>query len=194
MMPAAGDTIRFGHAAVTTGRRFLLRSHGQRSGRADPAQKGPIGDFGNGDAKNMCLRDISVFISILVFSASLLSARGVKAVEPEPITPKEGAMPVKPTTPGPVTPQEGKAMAAQRKDMVLIDVRSPEEYAEVHYPGALNIPVNQLEARISEVPAGEPVMVYCARGVRAQHAYKILKEKRPDIKELYFIKGKTLFD
>ena len=140
----------------------------------------------------MCLRDISVFLSILVFSVALLSARGVKAVEPEPITPKERAMPI--TTPGPVTPQEGKTMAAQRKDLVLVDVRSPEEYAEVHYPGALNIPVNQLEARISEVPAGEPVLVYCARGVRAQHAYKILKEKRPDIKELYFIKGKTLFD
>ena len=96
--------------------------------------------------------------------------------------------------PGPVTPREGKNMAEQRKDLVLIDVRGPDEYAEAHYPGALNIPVNQLEARISEAPTGEPVLLYCARGARAQRAYKILKKKRPDIKELYFIKGETLFD
>lgn len=58
----------------------------------------------------------------------------------------------------------------------VIDVRSPEEYAEGHVPNAINIPVSELSARLAEVDklvAGDktrPVVVYCAAGGRAAKA------------------------
>jgi rhodanese-related sulfurtransferase len=122
------------------------------------------------------LRDISVFLSAFVLVAALLLARNVMAVEP-----------------GPVTPEQGKAMVQEKKDLVILDVRNPSEYVVVHYPNALNIPVNELEKRISEVPAGKPVLVHCALGKRAKRGYDLLKEKRPDIKELYVIDGQVIF-
>ncbi len=47
------------------------------------------------------------------------------------------------------------------KDVVLLDVRPPEEYAEGHLPGALNIPFDYLEARLSELPEGIEIVAYC---------------------------------
>jgi rhodanese-related sulfurtransferase len=123
----------------------------------------------------MRLRNISVFL--LVLAVALLSAQGVMAIEP-----------------GHITPEEGKALIQQGGDLTVIDVRNPNEYVTAHYPDALNIPVNELETRLSEVPADKPVLVHCALGKRSERAYFILKEKRPDIKELYHVDGAPIFD
>ena len=58
---------------------------------------------------------------------------------------------------------------------VVLDVRTPEEVAAGAYPGALTIPVQQLAARIKEVPTGKPVVVYCAAGARAGTAAEMLR-------------------
>lgn len=58
---------------------------------------------------------------------------------------------------------------------VVLDVRGPDEVAGGAYPGALNIPVQALAQRVDEVPRGKPVVVYCAAGVRAAAAARILK-------------------
>lgn len=58
----------------------------------------------------------------------------------------------------------------------IIDVRSPDEFADGAYPGARNIPVNALPNRFSEVgPKDKPVVVYCASGGRSAVAQQILK-------------------
>lgn len=46
-------------------------------------------------------------------------------------------------------------------DTVVLDVRPAEEYEAGHFPGAVSIPLNELEQRHSELPAGRPVVVYC---------------------------------
>ncbi len=51
---------------------------------------------------------------------------------------------------------------------VVIDVRTPEEYAAGHIPGALNIPFDQVAQRISEVDAPHGVALYCMVGPRAR--------------------------
>jgi phage shock protein E len=51
---------------------------------------------------------------------------------------------------------------------VVIDVRTPEEYAAGHIPGALNIPFDQVAQRISEVEAPHGVALYCMVGPRAR--------------------------
>lgn len=48
----------------------------------------------------------------------------------------------------------------------MVDVRSSVEFDTGHVPGAINIPLQDLRARITEVPAGQPVVTYCAVGQR----------------------------
>lgn len=59
---------------------------------------------------------------------------------------------------------------------VIIDVRSPEEYAQGHIPGAINIPVEEIEAVTSKVPDKSTALyTYCLRGSRSRNAVKALK-------------------
>lgn len=59
---------------------------------------------------------------------------------------------------------------------VLLDVRTPDEFAERHIPGALNIPVHELPARLSELEANAlPVVVHCRSGARSAAAAQLLR-------------------
>ena len=57
---------------------------------------------------------------------------------------------------------------------VLLDVRTPEEYAAGHVAGFINIPVDELRARMGELPVGARVYVMCHSGVRSYLACRIL--------------------
>ena len=54
------------------------------------------------------------------------------------------------------------------KAPVVIDVRTPAEYATGHVPGAINIPYDQVAERIAEVDAPYGVALYCMVGPRAR--------------------------
>lgn len=58
----------------------------------------------------------------------------------------------------------------------LLDVRTPAEYAGGHIEGAVNVPVDQVAARLSEIPRDRPVVVYCLSGGRSAHAASTLRE------------------
>ena len=51
-------------------------------------------------------------------------------------------------------------------EVTLVDVRTPDEYALGYISGAVNIPVDDLRARMSEIPADKPVLLYCGVGLR----------------------------
>ncbi len=93
---------------------------------------------------------------------------------------------------GPLSPEQGKIMAEQQKDIFILDVRNPNEYAAAHYAGAINIPVAELKDRLGEVPTDKMILIHCAKGRRAERAYNLVKENRPDSR-VCFIKGETLF-
>jgi rhodanese-related sulfurtransferase len=57
---------------------------------------------------------------------------------------------------------------------LLIDVRTPGEYAAGHIAGSVNIPVEELAGRLDEVPQGTPIVVYCRSGNRSATASRIL--------------------
>jgi len=50
---------------------------------------------------------------------------------------------------------------------LLLDVRTPGEFADGHVQGALNVPVQVLESRIAELDPARPVVVYCRSGNRS---------------------------
>lgn len=59
---------------------------------------------------------------------------------------------------------------------VIVDVRSPEEFAGGSYPGAKNIPVQVIGSRLSEIPKDKPVVVFCRSGARSSAAAATLKQ------------------
>lgn len=59
-------------------------------------------------------------------------------------------------------------------DHLLVDVRTPEEFASGHIPGAINISVQSLPDRLDEIPEDQTLVVYCRSGNRSATATVIL--------------------
>lgn len=71
-------------------------------------------------------------------------------------------------------------------EVTVLDVRPESEYREGHIAGALNVPVEELEKKLEELPADREVVAYC-RGpfcVFADDAVALLREKGYDAKRL----------
>ena len=63
----------------------------------------------------------------------------------------------------------GESLAARLEDpsVLVLDVREPDEVATWAFPGALNVPLDELEERLAELPDDREVVVVCAVGARA---------------------------
>jgi rhodanese-related sulfurtransferase len=59
---------------------------------------------------------------------------------------------------------------------VLLDVRTPEEFAAASIPGALNIPIDELRRRLNEIPREREIVAYCQVGQRGYLATRILRQ------------------
>ncbi len=60
---------------------------------------------------------------------------------------------------------------------IIVDVRTPQEYNDGHVTGSLNIPVNQVEARVSMLKKKEKTIILCCKsGGRAGQAKGILEK------------------
>lgn len=66
----------------------------------------------------------------------------------------------------------------------LVDVRTAEEYEEGHIDGAINVPVDEIDQRMSAIPSDEPVVVYCGSGRRAARARATLEAQDYDVHSL----------
>jgi rhodanese-related sulfurtransferase len=62
------------------------------------------------------------------------------------------------------------------RTLVVLDVRTPEEFAAGHVPGAINIPHTELAARVAELDDARDsdIVVYCRTGRRAEEALGVL--------------------
>jgi rhodanese-related sulfurtransferase len=67
---------------------------------------------------------------------------------------------------------------------LLIDVRSASEFATGHIPGALHIPLEQVESRVDDLDANLPIILICKSGQRARMAALRLEPCRPQAKVL----------
>ncbi|WP_047986456.1 sulfurtransferase TusA family protein [Ornithinibacillus californiensis] len=63
------------------------------------------------------------------------------------------------------------------ESITILDVREPAEYAFGHIPGAINIPLGELEERFNEVDKENDLHVICRTGNRSDLAAQILTEK-----------------
>jgi len=78
--------------------------------------------------------------------------------------------------PPPVTPQQVHELQVKKDpSLLVIDVRSAEEYAAGHVPGAVNIPHDQVASRLAEIPKDKEVVLYCRSGRRSGLAAETLE-------------------
>jgi rhodanese-related sulfurtransferase len=77
-------------------------------------------------------------------------------------------------------------------DRLLIDVRSPEEYADGHIPGAINMPHENINGYLSKLEQhkNKPIIIYCRSGRRAKLAMKVLQEH--DFTDVMHLEGDIL--
>ena len=77
-----------------------------------------------------------------------------------------------------ITAEEAKAKMDSDDSIILVDVRTPEEYREGHIPGAILLPVSDIEAKAeSELPdKSAAYIVYCRSGSRSAAAASQLVE------------------
>lgn len=79
-----------------------------------------------------------------------------------------------------ISPGDALKRIESSADVVLLDVRTPEEYAEVHIQDALLLPVQEIsQDTLSEIGLGSTakdteIILYCRSGARSQTAYNIL--------------------
>ena len=71
-------------------------------------------------------------------------------------------------------PREELLRRARSGQVVVLDVRPRHEYAEGHIPGAVSVPVEELEQRLAELPADVQVVAYC-RGAYCVLAYDAVR-------------------
>ena len=67
-----------------------------------------------------------------------------------------------------------RELAEKKDEVMLIDTRTPEEFSFGTIPGAVNIPLDEMRDRLSEIPTDKPVVLFCAVGLRGYLAQRIL--------------------
>lgn len=72
--------------------------------------------------------------------------------------------------------------------MQLVDVRSPSEFAAGHIPGAVNIPMDQIESRIPDLCPDVPLVLICEAGKRARITADLLADR---CREIAVLEGGT---
>ena len=71
-----------------------------------------------------------------------------------------------------ISMDEAVKMMKDEKNYIILDVRRPDEYAEGHIPGAINVPNEKIgTAEIAELPdKSQLILVYCRSGRRSKEA------------------------
>jgi len=66
----------------------------------------------------------------------------------------------------------------------IIDARTPAEFESGHFPGSTNIPLEEMKARMAEIPRDKFIVVHCKTGGRGEIGYRMLKEAGYSVKFL----------
>ena len=122
---------------------------------------------------------VPIALIVLCTSIPVMGAEATLSREPKWMQSPAGAMVSRAReTTGQVSIEVLKQAIDNGEDVIVLDVREPNEYAAAHIPGSINIPRGLLEFSIwSLIPdRNEKILVYCKTGARAALAAKTLNE------------------
>lgn len=79
-----------------------------------------------------------------------------------------------------VSGQDAASLIRDTKDLVILDVRTMNEYKSGHIKGATLMPVGEIDSRIKELEKfrGKPILVHCASGGRSPKAVNVLLKNK----------------
>jgi rhodanese-related sulfurtransferase len=86
-----------------------------------------------------------------------------------------------------LTPVEMLEKLGSPSAPLVVDLRKPVEFGIAHIPGAINIPLDELEARIDELRHEHGVLIYCINGARTRQAEPLVYAN--DIENVYHLDG-----
>lgn len=103
-----------------------------------------------------------------------------------PATPPAASEPTAPARPArsPLSPADAVTAIEGANPPLVLDVRTADEFAEGHVPGAILIPHDELESRLAELDTARPVLVYCRSGRRSTLAEQVLLEHGYDVRQI----------
>ena len=84
-------------------------------------------------------------------------------------------------------------MATHPESVYLIDVRDADEFATGSLKNAVNIPVDNLEAKIGSLPSDKPVVFICGTGARSGESFYMVQDLRPELKNVFYIDAEMTF-
>lgn len=67
-----------------------------------------------------------------------------------------------------ISARDAKALLDAKRNIYLLDVRTPQEYSQGRIAGSVLIPIGEFERRVREVPKNKTIIVYCAVGSRSK--------------------------
>lgn len=86
-----------------------------------------------------------------------------------------------------ISADEAKDLLDKNPDILLLDVRQPEEYKQGHIPGAVLLPLPELPDRLAELNISKGIITYCRLGRRSLAAAQLIADERDS--EVYTIDG-----
>ena len=86
-----------------------------------------------------------------------------------------------------LTPLQLQSRLTTPEAPLVVDLRAPVEFGVAHVPGAINIPLVELEKRLDEISNDNGVLIYCINGSRTRQAEPILYANNFD--DIYHLEG-----
>lgn len=77
--------------------------------------------------------------------------------------------------------------------IMIIDVRDADEFAKGSFKTAVNIPVENLESKIKDLPDDKPIVFACSTGARSGEAFYMVKDVRESLKDVYYVEAQIDF-
>lgn len=113
-----------------------------------------------------------IFFTVVILLIGVFSGCSKPSIENK----KEIAAPVVEASFSRITPEEAKKRLDSETDIILLDVRTKEEFAEGHIPNSVLIPVDVLEGEAPQNLKDKetPIFIYCRSGNRSVTAANIL--------------------
>jgi rhodanese-related sulfurtransferase len=87
-----------------------------------------------------------------------------------------------------------KILNEKPESVLLVDVRGAEEYNAGKFGNAINIPTDDLEKNIKSLSSDKPIIFVCNTGALSGEAYYMVKDQRPDIKEVYYLEAEVTYN
>lgn len=90
-----------------------------------------------------------------------------------------------------ISASEAKELIDANNEILVVDVRRPDEWESGHIRGAVHIPIDELMDRVTELPDNKIFLFVCASGVRSGLACEIAAATGHEIDNLYNIEDGT---